>query len=45
MAGSILGLLYDQARRIWFYRWLIVLVAVPLFAGAAFFIMRMPKVY
>jgi uncharacterized protein involved in exopolysaccharide biosynthesis len=45
MAGSILGLLYDQARRIWFYRWLIVLVAVPLFAGAAFFIMRMPKIY
>ncbi|HEU4550249.1 MAG TPA: hypothetical protein VFS01_11170, partial [Rhizomicrobium sp.] len=40
-----LGLLYDQARRIWFYRWLIVLVAVPLFAGAAFFIMRMPKIY
>ncbi len=45
MAGSIFGLLYDQIRRIWFYRWLIVLVAVPLFAGAAFFIMRMPKIY
>lgn len=45
MAGSILSLLHDQVRRIWLYRWLIVLAAVPLFAGAAFFIVRMPKIY
>lgn len=45
MAGSIFSLLFDEARRIWYYRWLIVAVAVIVLVPAAMFIMRMPKVY
>lgn len=45
MTGSIFGLLYDQARRIWYYRWLVIAVTVIVFTSAAAIIVRLPKVY
>jgi polysaccharide chain length determinant protein (PEP-CTERM system associated) len=45
MAGSIINLLYEEAQRIWRYRWLVVAVALALFTTAAAYIMRLPDVY
>lgn len=45
MAGSIINLLYEEAQRIWRYRWLVVAVALALFTTAAAYIMRLPNVY
>jgi polysaccharide chain length determinant protein (PEP-CTERM system associated) len=45
MAGSIITLLYEEAQRIWRYRWLVVAVALALFTTAAAYIMRLPDVY
>ncbi len=45
MAGSIINLLYEEAQRIWRYRWLVVAVALALFTTAAAYIMRLPDIY
>lgn len=45
MAGSIINLLYEEAQRVWRYRWLVVAVALALFTTAAAYIMRLPSVY
>jgi uncharacterized protein involved in exopolysaccharide biosynthesis len=38
-------ILFDEMQRIWRYRWLVTAVAALLFAGAAAYIMRLPKIY
>jgi len=38
-------ILFDEMQRIWRYRWLVTAVAALLFAGAALYIMRLPKIY
>lgn len=45
MIGMIIGLIYDEARRIWVYRWVAASVAAVLFAAAAAYILTMPSVY
>ena len=45
MIGALIALLYDEARRIWCYKWLALTTAICIFAVAAAYVMRMPSVY
>lgn len=45
MVGMIIGLIYDEVRRIWVYRVIAGLVAAILFAAAASYILLMPNIY
>src|SRR5947208_193240 len=45
MVGTILTLVYDEARRIWCYRWVALGAAALIFALAAAYITAMPNTY
>lgn len=45
MPGAIIALIYDEARKIWCYRWLAVATSIILFLAAAAFILTRPNVY
>lgn len=45
MPGAIIALIYDEARKIWSYRWLAVVTSILLFLAAAAFILTRPNVY
>lgn len=45
MPGAIIALIYDEARKIWCYRWLAVATSLVLFLAAAAFIYTRPNVY
>ncbi len=45
MVGMIIGLIYDEVRRIWVYRVIAGLVAAVIFALAASYILLMPNIY
>lgn len=45
MIGALIALLYDEARRIWCYKWLAATTALCIFVAAGVYIMRMPSVY
>jgi uncharacterized protein involved in exopolysaccharide biosynthesis len=42
---SVLTLIYDEAKRIWQYRWLSLAVACAVFVAAALYIEQLPNVY
>jgi polysaccharide chain length determinant protein (PEP-CTERM system associated) len=42
---SVLTVIYDEAKRIWQYRWLMLLVACGVFVAGALYIERMPDQY
>lgn len=42
---SILTLIYDEAKRIWQFRWLSLLAGCAVFVAAALYIERMPDIY
>jgi polysaccharide chain length determinant protein (PEP-CTERM system associated) len=42
---SVLTLIYDEAKRIWQYRWLSLVVACGVFIAAALYIEQLPNVY
>lgn len=45
MIGALIALIYDEARRIWFCKWLAVFTASLIFGVAAVYVLRMPDVY
>ena len=45
MVGAVLTLLYDEARRIWYYRWLVVATMTVIIAAAAIYVLFLPDVY
>lgn len=45
MPGAIIALIYDEARKIWCYRWLAVATSLILFLLAALWIYTRPNVY
>jgi polysaccharide chain length determinant protein (PEP-CTERM system associated) len=45
MVGIVITLLYDEARRIWCYRWLVTVTTAIIFCAAALYILHMPNVY
>ena len=45
MIGALIALLYDEARRIWCYKWLATTTAICIFVAAGVYVMRMPSVY
>ncbi|CAN7390126.1 hypothetical protein LJR219_002389 [Phenylobacterium sp. LjRoot219] len=45
MPGAIIALIYDEAKKIWCYRWLAVVTSILLFLAAAAFILTRPNVY
>lgn len=45
MVGMVFSLIFDEARRIWCYRWLVAATAAIIFLLAAAYIVTMPNVY
>src|SRR4051812_35678766 len=45
MVGMMFGLIYDEARKIWCYRWLAVITTALIFSLAALKILSMSPVY
>jgi uncharacterized protein involved in exopolysaccharide biosynthesis len=45
MLGTITALLFDEARRIWCYRWLALGVSASVFLAATAYVLHMPNVY
>src|SRR5690606_7166716 len=45
MVGLVFNLIYDEARKIWRYRWMLCAIAAPIFILAAIYIFSIPKTY
>ena len=45
MVGQLLTVIGDEARRIWYYRWIALFITAVIFVGGAIYVLRLPNVY
>jgi uncharacterized protein involved in exopolysaccharide biosynthesis len=45
MIATLLSFFYDEARRLWYYKWTLAVTATLILVGSALYIARMPSVF